>query len=173
MIAGAGLGLVGGLFGAFKGAPRYRGPSAAAINAKYMGMNPKGVLSPEDIAFGERARARGMETIGSKSKQARMQAASRLAQQGLTGGGVHEQANSEINAAEVAGFQDVNRDVEDALYGINRDNTEFERKKLFAGWGSELDEARTNRGLAMASQSTYWNSMLQLFPQLLNLTRRG
>jgi hypothetical protein len=152
-----------GLFGRKK-----KGPSVGDINAKYMGMNPEGTLSPADAAFGESTRLRANQSVGAAASRARQTAARTMAARGIVGPAA-QQAVNDVNQQQTEGLVGNARNANDLLYSLRNRNQDFERAKMMKAWGLDAGNAMQNEQLDRAQQSEFWNSQLQFLPHLLNL----
>lgn len=146
---------------------RNRRSSVDQAIKSFLQSNPQGELSPSDIAFGERQFGRANEVIGAGVQQGSQMATRRFRARGLTGG-AEEQAHSDVQYGGSLARRDAARDVLDKLDEIREGNKNFERSKLFTAFGAQVGDIQRQQVLDEGQRSAWYNSMLELLPNLLD-----
>ncbi len=142
-------------------------PDHGRVIREFLGARPEGYLSGEDVAFGERERSRGSESIGQGLAEARAMAARRAAARGIVGPAA-EQSISDIEQGGAVARTGLSRNISDLLARIREGNKGWERQKLTTAFGAQIGEQ--NR--LASQQSTFWNSQLQNLPLLFGAGSR-
>ena len=145
-----------------------RRPSIGPSLRRFLSYKPSYQLSPDELAFGERERARTTEIIGQGVQQARAGIAHRFRARGL-GGPAEEQSLADVEQSGALAKVQAGRNVADVLSGFQREGTNYDRQRSFAAFGAELGDISRGQQRYDTQQAAFWNSLSELFPQLLNI----
>lgn len=143
-------------------------PNIGRINSRYMAMRPEGYLTGADERMVAGERARGVGSARRSGALARDAATLQARARGLSGASAASLLTSAGNT-EAAGRESAYlaaSGLADRLYSGNRD---FEREKMFKGWGAELGDAQQQAELAAKRESGMWNSIIGTAPLISNL----
>jgi len=132
------------------------------ISDRFRAERPVGYLTPEDYAYTERQRDRGTATIGALGNVQRGATVARQVARGLGHSPATEYLMEQANQREASGVTDLNRSLEDRLYGIRREREVFAQNQLMTAWGAELGALQHDQAGRQAQQAAFWNSMLPL-----------
>ena len=147
---------------------RYDAKAARRISDRYMGMRPGGYLTPEDEAFTERTRARGVASARRTGALGREAAQLQSRARGLSGASAGA-LQIEANNAEAFGRESAYGAATDAAYGLYGTNRDFEREKMFKAWGGELGAAEQEGRMGAQREAGLWNSILGTAPLIANM----
>jgi len=155
-----------GLFGNRKQAVPsvdYRG-----IVDRYRGMKPTGYLTNEDTKFADTNFQKGAEAVGSEMRGARSRAAGRLAAKGLSLSPAGERVFEDIGQQESKSLTALQRNREATLYGLRTGREGREANMNLQGMLAEMSGARSNMEMANAHRAGFFNSILELAPEVFD-----
>lgn len=155
-----------GLFGNRKQAVPsvdYRG-----IVDRYRGMKPTGYLTNEDTKFADTNFQKGAEAVGSEMRGARSRAAGRLAAKGLSLSPAGERVFEDIGQQESKSLTALQRNREATLYGLRTGREGREANMNLQGMLAEMSGARSNMEMSNAHRAGFYNSILELAPEVFD-----
>jgi hypothetical protein len=141
----------------------YRG-----IVDRYRGMRPTGYLTPEDNKFADANFQAGAEKVGIQSRNARQRAAGRLSAKGLNLSPASERVNEELNQDESRSLTGLSRNRDATLFGLRTGREGREANMNLQGMLAEISGARDNNNMAMQRRAGFYNSLLELAPEVFD-----
>jgi len=135
---------------------------------RYRGMKPTGYLTPEDTKFADTNFAKGAEVVGQQQRGARSRAAGRLAARGLSLSPAAERVNEDLNQNESEALTGLQRNREATLYGLRTNREGREANLNLQGMLAEMSGARSNMEMANAHRAGFFNSILELAPEVFD-----
>lgn len=162
-LIGAGAAIGAQAFSKKPKAPNYR-----RITDEYLNRRPKGWLTPEDKAMAARTRSRGNEAAAESARYGMGRVNTTLQRRGLAGSAAGAAMKRDVQAGEALGRQRSFEKSADQEYGMYDRNRAYEEGILSAGFGAELGGERQRYAQEAAQNSSFWNSVLEMTPWLVD-----
>lgn len=139
-----------------------------AIVDRYRGMRPTGYLTDDDTKFADSNFQVGAEKVGVQSRNARSRAAGRLAAKGLSLSPASERVTEELNQDESRSLTELSRNRDATLFGLRTGRESREANFNLQGMLAEISGARDNNNNAMLRKAGFYNSLLELAPEVFD-----